>query len=290
MATGRGGRLPISIVHACLRDGRGGSPTAVVDDAEGALSDAERCRVPARCGTSHAVFVTPSAPDDVVRLRFFTAEAELPACGHGTVAALAVLAARHAGAEGEFRLRASGRAFTGRTLRRGDRVQAAFDPGPVILREPTPAEFGLVSAALGVTPDLLGPGVRVASLGRPRLLVPVATAEAVAALAPDQDRLRAACEQAGLLGCYVHSMPTGGGRLVARMFAPAIGVPEDIANANSTACLAAHLADRGFPELRVDMGDALGVPATITTATQRTASGPRILVGGAATIGHTGVQ
>jgi trans-2,3-dihydro-3-hydroxyanthranilate isomerase len=43
------------------------------------------------------------------------------------------------------------------------------------------------------------------------------------------------------------------------MFAPSIGVPEDIANANSTACLAAHLG-RG---LAVDMGDALGEPATI---------------------------
>ena len=54
-----------------------------------------------------------------------------------------------------------------------------------------------------------------------------------------------------------------GGRYAARMFAPSIGVPEDIANANSTACLAAHLA----AGVAVDMGDSLGRPATIT-ATQ----------------------
>ena len=42
------------------------------------------------------------------------------------------------------------------------------------------------------------------------------------------------------------------------MFAPSIGVPEDIANANSTACLAAYLAGEGHRVLRVDIGDSLG--------------------------------
>jgi trans-2,3-dihydro-3-hydroxyanthranilate isomerase len=116
------------------------------------------------------------------------------------------------------------------------------------------------------------------------MLVPVATPEAVAALAPDLDRLRAACDRFGLLGCYVHSVPAGGGRVVARMFAPSIGVPEDIANANSTTCLAAHLAQHGFTDLRVDMGDSLGSPATIIAAIRPGPTGPSILVGGTATV------
>jgi predicted PhzF superfamily epimerase YddE/YHI9 len=66
------------------------------------------------------------------------------------------------------------------------------------------------------------------------------------------------------------------------MFAPSIGVPEDIANANSTACLAARLAGRGFEEITVDMGDSLGVPATITAAARETSSGFEVRVGGAA--------
>jgi len=48
------------------------------------------------------------------------------------------------------------------------------------------------------------------------------------------------------------------GQVVERSVAPSIGVPEDIANGNSTACLAAHLADHGFSALDVDMGDSLG--------------------------------
>jgi trans-2,3-dihydro-3-hydroxyanthranilate isomerase len=281
----------VSLVNACLRDGRGGSPTAVIDELPAAdsptgplLTDAERSRVPVRLGTSHAAFVMAAAEQSIVNLRFFTAEAELPACGHGTVAALAVLAEQRTGAEQEFRLSASGRTFTGRTVRDGDRIHAAFDPGLITLRDATSAEIGPVVAALGVAPDLLVAGACVASVGRARLLVPLATSEAVAALAPDLDRLRAACDQFGLIGCYVHSMPTNSGRVTARMFAPSIGVPEDIANANSSACLAAHLAGRGLTDLTVDMGDALGSPATITASARPSATGPKILVGGAAII------
>jgi predicted PhzF superfamily epimerase YddE/YHI9 len=54
-----------------------------------------------------------------------------------------------------------------------------------------------------------------------------------------------------------------------------VGVPEDIANANSTACLAAHLAG----DVAVDMGDSLGSPSTITAR-----HGAQIHVGGAAEV------
>jgi trans-2,3-dihydro-3-hydroxyanthranilate isomerase len=294
----------ISIVNACLREGRGGSPTAVLDDSVPA-TEAERRRIPVRFGTSHAVFVSrpdrPSAPgaptppqnnlaaeESVVRLRFFTAEAELPGCGHGTVAAVAFLAEQRHGTEHEFRLRVAGRTFTGYAVRDGDRIDAAFDPGPVTLRQPSSAEIDGVVSALGLSPDLLGPGACVAALGRARILIPVASPEAVAALIPDLDRLRTACDRFGLLGCYVHTAPTRTGRVVARMFAPSIGVPEDVANANSTACLAARLADEGLSDLMVDMGDALGHPATITASVRPSRAGRQILVGGAATISHPG--
>ncbi|WP_405856353.1 PhzF family phenazine biosynthesis protein [Streptomyces sp. NBC_01515] len=270
-------RLSVSIVRACLRDGRGGSPTAVLDEAP--LSDEERCRIPVLAGTSHAVFV--AVRGSAVSLRFFTAEGELPACGHGTVAALAFLAERAGGTEYRGRLRAAGRSFAGWAVREGARVRAAFEPGPVELREPTAAECGLALPALGVGSDTLAPGARVASVGRERLLVPVASRSVLAALAPDFGQLRSACDRFGLLGCYVYSVPTRSGRIAARMFAPSIGVPEHIANANSTACLAADLAERGVTGIAVDMGDSLGSPATIT-ATAR--PGAAVQVGGTAEV------
>jgi len=59
--------LLVTIVNACLRDGDGGSPTAVLEEAS--LSDRERRHAPRLMGVSHAAFVEdPDGP--VASLRF----------------------------------------------------------------------------------------------------------------------------------------------------------------------------------------------------------------------------
>ncbi len=251
------------MVDACLRDGRGGSPTVVLEDTP--MTDAMRSAVPAANGASHAAFVTlrHSAAD----VRFFTSTGELPACGHGTVAALVWLAER-LGRQGEFTLRISGRTFRGWV--EGER--AWFEQAAVTVGEP--GDAGAVLSALGLDPAL--PGVRAASTGRWRLLIPVPSRTELDALRPDFDALREATDTADLLGCYVYSP---GGRFAARMFAPSIGVPEDIANVNSSSCLLVAL---GVPEVSVDMGDRLGHPATVLV---RIADG-RVRAGGVARIRH----
>jgi PhzF family phenazine biosynthesis protein len=277
--------LLVTIVNACLRDGRGGSPTAVLEEAS--LNELDRCQVPELTGTSHAVFVAVDDGDlgrPLASLRFFTATGELPACGHGTVAALAFLAERARRDHLHVNLHASERSFAGEATRAGGHVTAVFDPGAVQVREATADECVSVLDALGHDPDILVSEICVASLGRPRLLVPLSTPTAVAGLQPDHDQLRDACDRLGLLGCYVHSVPTTEGRVSARMFAPSIGVPEDIANANSTACLAARLAQRNMTRVNVEMGDSLGSPATITATAQQTGLGARIRVGGTARV------
>lgn len=255
------------------------------------MGEAERRAVPAAAGTSHVVFVSAgergTGHPGAVSLRFFTAAGELPACGHGTVAALAVLAARARTREYEVVLRAGGRSLPGRAARDdggGDRYEAAFEPGPVELRAPAPAGRAMVLSALGVDPGEEPAWCRVASVGRPRMLVEVPDRRFLAELRPDMTGLREACDRLGLLGCYVYSTPAPDGRAAARMFAPSIGVAEDIANANSTACLAAHLAERGPVTLHVDMGDSLGEPSTITATARPGPAGPLVRVGGTATI------
>ncbi|MFI9103727.1 PhzF family phenazine biosynthesis protein [Streptomyces fildesensis] len=291
--------LPVTIVHACLREGGGGSPTAVLDEASsslsgGLLTDDERRAVPALVGTSHAVFLSqdgepaPGSGHDrpVVTVRFFTAEGELPACGHGTVAALVFLARRADRGAYRVGLRVAGRVLEGRAVCGASFVEAAFEAGPVGLREPTAGELALLLPALGLRTAVTS-GACIATVGRPRLLLPVPTRSALAALTPDLDRLAAACDRLGLLGAFVHAPMSPSGRVAARMFAPSIGVPEDIANANSSACLAAHLLGRQeTTRISVDMGDALGCPSTVTAGARHTSQGPMVDVSGAARIGH----
>ncbi|MDQ0305662.1 trans-2,3-dihydro-3-hydroxyanthranilate isomerase [Kitasatospora herbaricolor] len=242
-------------------------------------------------GTSHAVFLRATGIErrrPAYTLRFFTAQDELPACGHGTVAALAVLAERE-GSDHDYRgvLRTAHRSFDCRASRSGDGLTASFDPGPVSLRSAGGPELRAVAGSLGLTRDAVAGEACVASNGRPRLLLPVRSRAALAELTPDFTLLRAACDRHGLLGCYAYSPPDRHGRAAARMFSPSIGVPEDIANANSTACLAAHLAGSGTRRLAVDMGDHLGNPSTITATVHRGRAGHRIRVGGQAAIVRT---
>ncbi|WP_369383013.1 PhzF family phenazine biosynthesis protein [Streptomyces sp. cg36] len=275
----------VAVALACQRDGAGGSPTAVLDD--GPFTDEERCRFPAEWGTSHAVFLCPAGVErgrPSYTLRFFTAQGELPACGHGTVAALAILAEREGDDDYRAVLHTAHRSFDGRANRNGVGLMASFDPGPVSLRNTGGTELRAVAGGLGLTEDAITGDACVASNGRPRLLLPVRSRAALAELAPDFALLRAACDRNGLLGCYAYSPPDRHGRAGARMFAPSIGVPEDIANANSTACLAAHVAGFGTHHLAVDMGDHLGSPSTITATVHRDRTGPRIQVGGQAAI------
>ncbi|GAA3559193.1 hypothetical protein GCM10022235_29240 [Kribbella ginsengisoli] len=139
-------------------------------------------------------------------------------------------------------------------------MTATFDPGPITLRAAHASELKAITTSLGLDGEGRLRGRRqasegvagnacVASNGRPRLLLPVRSRAALANLSPDFDLLRAACDRYGLLGCYAYSIPDRHGRAAARMFAPSIGVPEDIANANSTACLAAHLTQSGTTHL-----------------------------------------
>jgi PhzF family phenazine biosynthesis protein len=260
--------MELTIVDACVREGTGGSPTAVVDD-DGSLTDDQRRAVPNRAGTSHAAFL--GSQGDV---RFFTLGGELSGCGHGTVAAQAVLFDR----SGRDALRGwqhtGGRRFEVTASRRDVGVEVWFDQGVVALRRPSTEDHREVCAALGVDGD---GDVVTADPGTPRHLVRVRDRRTLLGMVPDLARL---ARLPGVLGCLVYCVPDAG-VAVARMFAPAIGVPEDIANANSSGCLAAHLdAER----LRVDQGDALGCPSTVLASARRGPAGIRVRVGGLAVI------
>lgn len=269
-----------ALVRACLRDGKGGSPTTVLDD-DAALDDRARQDVPVMAAVSHAVFLAEGPGS--VGMRFFTSAGELPACGHGTVAALALLAQRAGKAEYETRVRAGGREFGGRAWRGDDTLwRAEFDPGPVTVSNFDADEQPSLLLALGIRVADLAAPIAVASVGRERLLVAVNDPADVAALHPDMPLLGDFTRRLGLLGCYVYAGSQD--RYTARMFAPAIGVPEDIANANSTACLAAHLAGDGERGIAVDMGDSLGQPATVTATVRRGPDGPLVSVGGVAEV------
>jgi trans-2,3-dihydro-3-hydroxyanthranilate isomerase len=267
----------VTVLAACTRDGQGGSPTAVVID-DAALTDDDRRAVAAQPGSSHTAFLETGA---VPAVRFFTATGELRNCGHGTIAAQAYLLHRSGAARHDGHQRTGGRTFATTATRRGDGVEVWFDQGVVELSGHAAAE-GDILAALGLTPDdIVLDDLRVASPGTRRLLVPVRERRALMAMRPGFARLAAECRRLGYLGCFAYTRESSGRTAAARMFAPAIGVDEDIVNANSAGCLAAHLLDTGRDAaIEVHQGDTLGRPSTVLATAARTPDGITTRIGG----------
>ncbi|MFF5077796.1 PhzF family phenazine biosynthesis protein [Actinoplanes sp. NPDC000266] len=71
-------------------DPKGGNPAGVVLDAT-ALDDAEMLRTAAEVGYSETAFVTRDLGDGKRRVRYFSPLAEVPFCGHATVATAVAL-------------------------------------------------------------------------------------------------------------------------------------------------------------------------------------------------------
>jgi trans-2,3-dihydro-3-hydroxyanthranilate isomerase len=202
--------------------------------------------------------------DGGIALRFFAPGGEMAMCGHATIAAVTALVA-----EGEL----AGNEAVAHTA--AGNFPVGWDGGtPPLVRidhleltiGPVLALAGEVAAALGVPVERLGGDLRVVSIARAKLLVPLENAEAVHATRPDGDRLGQLCRQVGATGAYVYAPhPDGrGGHLVARQFPVDAGVAEDAATGVAAGALAAYLAAApGWSAVEIDQGDAMGRPSRL---------------------------
>jgi PhzF family phenazine biosynthesis protein len=139
---------------------RGGNPAGVVLDAHG-MADEEMLAAAADVGFSETAFLFPSAPtgeltEGVVteaRVRYFSPRAEVPFCGHATIATAVAYAERHGA--GRLDLVTRGGVVPVRTRsERGQLVATLTSVAPSV--QPMEAEM-LVGAlaALGWSRDLL---------------------------------------------------------------------------------------------------------------------------------------
>ncbi|MCZ7475041.1 PhzF family phenazine biosynthesis protein [Micromonospora sp. WMMC273] len=79
---------------AFTADPAGGNPAGVVLDATGA-GDAEMQRVAAEVGYSETAFLVPAGGGGRFTVRYFSPKAEVPFCGHATIASAVAYAQRH---------------------------------------------------------------------------------------------------------------------------------------------------------------------------------------------------
>lgn len=231
----------------------GGNPLAVFPEAEG-LTSGEMQKLAREMNLSETTFVLPpEAPGADFKVRIFTPAVELPFAGHPVVGTHWVLA--HLGrvdlkepvTEVRFELGvgvlpADLEVADGRV----DRVVITSDQPRflMVLEDLTELAAGLGIPAEAITDT--GLPVQVVSTGMPTLMVPVRSLAEVQALDAGNlnvAALRRTCEPVGTESVLLFTFETERPEATVhvRMFAPALGVPEDPATGSANGTLGAYL-------------------------------------------------
>lgn len=243
-------------VQAFTRDGAGGNAAGVVVGGDPDASAMQA--VAARLGFSETAFVGPIAPE--TRVRFFTPTAEVPLCGHATIASWHLLRERGLVDDGEHGMA---------TAAGPQRIR--IEAGRVVMTQNAPT-FGdripheALAPTLGLVPHDIVQPAQTASTGLWKIFAVVRDAATLARVRPDLPAIDALSRAHGAIGIYVVTLDAPhGATLLARNFAPVVGIHEDAATGTSAAAVSCLLRDRGAvgDTVVVHQGDAIGQPSTL---------------------------
>jgi PhzF family phenazine biosynthesis protein len=238
----------------------GGNPAGVVLDAAG-LSDAEMLKIAADLGYSESAFVNGEA------IRYFSPLAEVPFCGHATIATAVALADRDGPSELVLNTK-SGRVPI--TTKRDDqgRITATLTSVPPRTADLAGDDLDELLAALGWRAEDLDPELppRVGYAGAWHPVIGAATRERLADLDYDFDRLGALMAARDWTTVQL-VWREGETRFHARNPFPPGGVVEDPATGAAAAALGGYLRETGLvtPPATVTIlqGEDLGRPSRL---------------------------
>jgi PhzF family phenazine biosynthesis protein len=249
----------------------GGNPAGVVLDARG-LSDARMLMLAAEVGYSETAFLSPRpGGEGGVReydARYFSPEAEVPFCGHATIASAVALAERdgtgdlvfHSGA-GPVPVRTSGDSAGGITAALTSVVPRVDDLAPGDLQ----SALGL----LGWSPEDLDPALppKFAYAGARHLILGARTRARLAELEYDFQGLKAFMLDRDLTTVHLVWRERGDTYHARNPF-PVGGVVEDPATGAAAAAFGAYVRELGLVALpatiNIHQGDDMGRPSRLT--------------------------
>lgn len=253
----------------------GGNPAGVVLDAS-ALSDAEMQRIAADIDFAETAFVTGPGSDAALaseprEIRYFSPIAEVPFCGHATVATAVALAERGLAApDGPIRFRTPVGEVEIAVSRDDEGVRAAFTSVPPKVEELPAGDLDAILSLLGLTPDDLDPSLppRLANAGNPHPTLAIASRARFDGFGFDPAAVRALMDDRGWPATITVVHRLGDDRFVARNLFPVGRITEDPATGSAAAAFGAYLRDLGAvtPPARVliEQGAHVGRPGLLT--------------------------
>ncbi|MFJ8187626.1 PhzF family phenazine biosynthesis isomerase [Streptomyces sp. NPDC096105] len=268
-------------------DPAGGNPAGVVLDA-GALDDGDMLAVAAGLGYSESAFLTapPEGLDGpegrTYRIRYFSPKAEVPFCGHATVAAAVALAERQGPGPLLFATQA-GPVPVDVTEEDGA-VRATLTSVEPYVEDVADADLAEALATLDWPAADLDPAFppRIAYAGARHLVLAAATRARLADLAYDFERLEALMHRLDLTTVQLVWRESATLFHVRDPF-PVGGVVEDPATGAAAAAFGGYARELGLVTedavLTLRQGEDLGRPGELTVTLR--AGDPRVRVTGA---------
>ncbi|MGD9485655.1 PhzF family phenazine biosynthesis isomerase [Streptomyces sp. TRM70308] len=275
----------------------GGNPAGVVLDAAG-MDPAAMLAVAAEVGYSETAFLTPppehpGAPGEPTApegrhfaVRYFSPLAEVPFCGHATVAAAVALAERAGPGELVFSTPVGAVPVTVARTASGE-LRATLSSVPATTEAIAAPDVAEALAALDWRPEELDPALppRVAFAGARHLVLAAATRERLAALEYDVERLKALMLRRDLTTLQLTWRDAGDATVFhVRDPFPVGGVVEDPATGAAAAALGGYLRELGLvpdtASLTLHQGVDMGRPAVLAVELRQ--GDPRVHVSGTA--------
>ncbi|MBC2869596.1 PhzF family phenazine biosynthesis protein [Streptomyces mexicanus] len=270
-------------------DPDGGNPAGVVLDATG-LEDDEMLAIAAGLGYSESAFLTAppqglgGAEGRAYTIRYFSPKAEVPFCGHATVATAVALAERTGPGQLVFATRAG--TVPVEVTEEGGTLRATLTSVEPYVADLAEADLAEALAALDWPDTDLDPAFppRIAFAGARHLVLAAATRERLAELAYDFTRLEALMRRLDLTTVQLVWRESAAVFHVRDPF-PVGGVVEDPVTGAAAAAFGAYAREFGLvPEdavLTLYQGEDLGRPGEIAVTLR--AGDPRVRVSGTAT-------
>lgn len=247
----------------------GGNPAGVVLGAEG-LDDATMQRIAAEVDYAETAFVTGVADDGSRVIRYFSPIAEVPFCGHATVATAVALAERGEARGDTIRFLTPVGPVSIAVTRDGAGVRAAFTSIPPSVAELPDDALAAILDLLGVAPGDLDAELppRIAHAGNPHPVVVIAARDVFDGFGFDPDAVRALMDERGWPATITVVHRLAADRFAARNLFPVGRITEDPATGSAAAALGAYLRELGAvavpARIAVEQGAHVGRPGELT--------------------------
>jgi PhzF family phenazine biosynthesis protein len=261
----------------------GGNPAGVVLDARG-MADARMLALAAEIGYSETAFLTPRPGGREYDVRYFSAEAEVPFCGHATIASAVAVADRNGPGDIVFHI-AAGLVPVNTSRDESGAVTASLTSVAPEVSDAEPGDLEAALRLLGWSPSDLDAALppRIAYAGVRHLILAAKSRERLAELDYDFDGLKTLMLRLDLTTVDLVWRERED-LFHARNPFPVGGVVEDPATGAAAAALGAYLRELGLvtPPATVTIlqGEDMGRPSRLTV--RLPADRPEITVSGQA--------